>query len=218
LAFSVVAALMLIAGFILPSFQSAFNITRIYEITFLILSPFCVYGGMKILGSIYMSFRGSDIDVNTPVRIFSLFLLVFMLFNTGFVSVLAGQSIPMQLSNENIASDYYPLFNIPEAVSAQWLSDNRVSSNIYADVYGRFIFNRYIYSLNEPAISNGVTDFTSYSSNNSYIYQRKLDINNKYLTGFTGFSDRNRVYLDLSVIVNPKNKIFDDGDSKVYYS
>ena len=218
LAFSVVAALMLIMGFVLPSFQSAFNITRIYEITFLILSPFCVYGGMKILGSIYMSLRGSDMDVNTPVRIFSLFLLVFMLFNTGFVSVLASQSIPMQLSNENIASDYYPLFNIPEVVSAQWLSDNRVSSNIYADVYGRFIFNRYIYSLNEPAISNGVTDFTSYGSNNSYIYQRKLDINNKYLTGFTGFSDRNRVYLDLSVIVIPKNKIFDDGDSKVYYS
>ena len=218
LAFSIVAALMLLAGFILPSFQSAFNITRIYEITFLLLSPFCVYGGMKILSSIYMTLRGGNIDSNTPIKIFSIFLVFFMLFNTGFVSVLANESIPMQLSNGNIASDYYPMFNIEEAASAQWLTENKISPNIYADVYGRFIFNRYIFSINEPAINNGVTDFTSYNSTNSYIYQRKLDINNKYLTGFTGFSDRSRVYLDLGVIVTPKNIIFDDGDSKVYYS
>lgn len=218
LAFSVVAFTMLVAGFVLPSFRAAFNITRIYEITFLILSPFCVYGGIMVVGSIAKLFRNHDMDSSIPLKLFTVFLMIFLLFNSGFVSVLSDTSIPMTLSNGNIASDYYPLFNVQEASSAQWLADNKVSSNIYADVYGRFIFNRYIFSSNKIAIDNGVTDFTSYNPNNSYIYQRKLDINNSYLTGFTGMNDRNRVYLNMSVIVNPKNTIFDDGDSRIYYS
>ena len=44
---------MLISGFIIPSFEGSFNITRIFEIAFMILSPLCVIGGAKILGSIY---------------------------------------------------------------------------------------------------------------------------------------------------------------------
>ncbi len=218
LAFSLVAFAMLIAGFVLPSFRAAFNITRIYEITFLILAPFCVYGGIRMFGSIFQLFQRHELDESTPLKIFTIFLTIFLLFNTGFVSVISDTSIPMTLSNGNIASDYYPLFNIEEASSAQWLAANKISPYIYADVYGRFIFNRYIYSNNEIAIENGVTDFTSYNSNNSYIYQRKLDINNFYLTGFTGMSDRNRVYLNMSVIVDPKNTVFDDGDSRIYYS
>jgi uncharacterized membrane protein len=218
LGFSILGVIMLLSGFVLPSFESAFNITRIYEIAFMILSPFCVIGGMKILGSIYQFVRGTNMDTETPLKIFSIFLLIFMLFNTGFVSVLSNQSIPMQLSNGSTSSDYYPLFNIPESNSAQWLSNNKVTSSIYADVYGRFIFNRYLFSMNETSINNGVSDFTNYNSTNSYIYLRKLDINNMLLTGFTGRNDRNRIYLNMSVIINPKNKIFDDGDSKIFYS
>ena len=145
-------------------------------------------------------------------------MAVFLVFNAGLASVISDTSVPMSLSNGNLASDYYPLFNSAEAGSALWLSENKVSDSIYADVYGRFIFNRYIFSLDKIALENGVTDFTSYDPSNSYIYQRKLDINNYYLTGYTGLNDRNRVYLNMSVIVDPKSTVFDDGDSRVYYS
>ena len=217
-AFAIMAFVMLIAGFVLPSFRAAFNMTRIYEITFLILSLLCVYGGIKVFESLAKLLRSKNLDESTPLKIFSIFLAVFFVFNAGLVSVVSNTSIPMSLNNGNLASDYYPLFNTQEASSAQWLSESRVSNSIYADVYGRFIFNRYIFSSNEIALGNGVTDFTSYNPNNSYIYQRKLDINNYYLTGYTGMNDRNRVYLNMSVIVNPKSTVFDDGDSRVYYS
>jgi len=217
-AFAVMAFVMLIAGFMLPSFRAAFNMTRIYEITFLVLALLCVYGGIKVFESLAQLFKSEKLDESAPMKIFTIFLAVFFVFNAGLVSVVSNTSVPMSLSNGNLASDYYPLFNTQEASSAEWLSDNRVSNSIYADVYGRFIFNRYIYSMNEIALNNGVTDFTSYNPNNSYIYQRKLDINNYYLTGYTGMNDRNRVYLNMSVIVNPKSTVFDDGDSRVYYS
>ena len=218
LAFSVVGAVMLISGFMIPSFEGSFNITRIFEIAFMILSPLCVIGGAKILGSIYGLVNRQEIVGDGPLKIFSIFLLIFLLFNTGFISVLVGQSIPMHLTGENTASDYYPRFNYPEAYGAQWLTEYRVNNNIYADVYGRFIFYRYTYNLNEIASNNGVSELSAYTSTDSYIYARKLNANNSFLIGFTNRSDRNRVYMDLSEIVNPKNRIFDDGDSKVYYS
>lgn len=218
LAFAVMAFVMLIAGFLLPSFRAAFNMTRIYEITFLILALFSVYGGIKVFESFTNLFTRHKFKGSTPTKIFTVFLAIFFIFNAGLVSVVSNTSVPMSLSNGNLASDYYPLFNTAEASSAQWLSENKVSNSIYADVYGRFIFNRYIFSLDGTALDNGVTDFTSYNPDNSYIYQRKLDINNYYLTGYTGMNDRNRVYLNMSVIVNPKSTVFDDGDSRVYYS
>ena len=57
MAFSVVAIVMLIAGFLVPSFEGAFNISRIYELSFIILSPLCVIGGIKVLGSICRSYK-----------------------------------------------------------------------------------------------------------------------------------------------------------------
>ncbi len=218
LAFSVVAAVMLIAGFLIPAFEGAFNISRIYELAFIILSPFCVIGGMKVLGSIYEVIKRKKVDEETPVKIFALFLLVFMLFNTGFVSVLANQSIPMDLSNQNRLSDYYPLFDQQEATGAQWLLDNNVSSHIFTDVYGKFIFYRFNPNINELSTSNEISEFTPYNNSNTYMYLRKLNTENGFLVGFTSRSDRNRVYDDLSSTVNQKNRIFDDGDSRVYYA
>jgi hypothetical protein len=50
------------------------------------------------------------------------------------------------------------------------------------------------------------------------MYLRKLNTENGYLVGYTSRSNRNRIYADLSSVVNLKNRIFDDGDSRVYYS
>ncbi len=181
---------MLIAGFTIPSFEGAFNITRIYEIAFIILSPFCVIGGTKILGSIYHVIKRGNIDGETPLKIFSIFILIFMLFNTGFVSELAGESIPMFLTGVSIqSSDYYPLFDYQEADSAQWLTDNKVSNSIYADVYGKFIFYRFTPNINEISSNNGVSEFTTYNSSNTYMYLRTLNVNSGYLVGFTSRTD-----------------------------
>ena len=218
LAFAVFGMIMLIGGYLVPSFESAFNISRIYELSFLFLSPLCVIGGIKVSGSIYQVLTRKKISGEGALKIFSVFLLVFMLFNTGFISVLADQSIPMHLSNQDRLSDYYPLFDYEEFTGAQWLTENNVSKNIYADVYGKFIFYRFTPNMNNISANNGISEFTNYTNPNTYMYLRKLNTENGFLVGYTSRSDRNRIYADLSSTANTKNRIFDDGDSVVYYS
>jgi uncharacterized membrane protein len=218
LAFGIFGMIMLLGGYLVPSFESSFNISRIYELSFLFLSPLCVIGGIKVSESIYQTLTRKKIGGEGALKIFSVFLLVFMLFNTGFVSVLAGQSIPMHLSNQDRLSDYYPLFDYEEFTGAQWLTENNVSSNIYADVYGKFIFYRFTPNINNISANNGISEFTNYTSPNTYMYLRKLNTENGYLVGYTSRSDRNRIYADLSSTANSKNRIFDDGDSMVTYS
>ena len=218
LAFGIFGMIMLLGGYLVPSFESSFNISRIYELSFLFLSPLCVIGGIKVSESIYQTLTRKKIGEEGALKIFSVFLLVFMLFNTGFISVLAGQSIPMHLSNQDRLSDYYPLFDHEEFTGAQWLTENNVSSNIYADVYGKFIFYRFTPNINNISANNGISEFTNYTSPNTYMYLRKLNTENGFLVGYTSRSDRNRIYADLSSTANSKNRIFDDGDSRVYYS
>ena len=218
LAFAVFSVIMLMGGYLVPSFESAFNISRIYELSFLFLSPLCVIGGIKISGSIYQFLTRQKISGEGALKIFSVFLLVFMLFNTGFISVLADQSIPMHLSNQDRLSDYYPLFDHEEFIGAQWLTENNVSPNIYSDVYGKFIFYRFTPNMDNISSDNGISEFTNYTNLNTYMYLRKLNTENGFLVGYTSRSDRNRIYADLTGTANTKNRIFDDGDSAVYYS
>ena len=218
IAFAVFGVIILMGGYLVPSFESAFNISRIYELSFLFLSPLCIIGGMKVVQSLYRVLTNKKIGGEGSLKIFSIFLLVFMLFNTGFISVLAGQSIPMHLSNQDRLSDYYPLFDYEEFTGAQWLTENNVSKNIYADVYGKFIFYRFTPNINNISANNGISEFTNYTCPNTYMYLRKLNTENGFLVGYTSRSDRNRIYVDLSGTANTKNRIFDDGDSEVYYN
>ena len=73
IAFAVFGAILLIGGYLVPSFESAFNISRIYELSFLFLSPLCVIGGMKVVESIYKVLTNKNIDGEGSLRIFSIF-------------------------------------------------------------------------------------------------------------------------------------------------
>ncbi|HML04780.1 MAG TPA: DUF2206 domain-containing protein [Methanobacterium sp.] len=217
LAFSILAAGMLLAGIAVPSFEASFNMSRIYEISFLFLAPFCVIGALKIIEFIYIVIKKDKIGLNGSIKIFSVFLVIFLFFNAGFFSVLSNQSVPMHLSGENSASDYHPRFDHQEVLGAQWLSENRVNAKIFADVYAVFVFYRFIAIPNEISANNGVYGISNYDSNNSYIYLRKLNQDNNLLVGFTSRTNRNRVYEDMSSIINPKNRIYENGASKIYY-
>jgi uncharacterized membrane protein len=217
LVFSILAAGMLLAGIVVPSFEVSFNISRIYEISFLFLAPFCIIGALNIVKYIYTTINKSKIDSEKSLKIFSVFLVIFLFFNAGFFSVLSNQSVPMHLSGENSASDYHPRFDYQEVLGAQWLSQKRVEGKIFADVYGVFIFYRYITIPNQISTNNGVYTIAEYDKSTSYIYLRKLNQDNNLLVGFTSRTNRNRVYEDMSNLINSKNRIYENGASKIYY-
>jgi uncharacterized membrane protein len=208
-ALSIISILVLLTGIFVPAFENSFNITRIFQMTFVFLSPFCVIGGIILFKSIFKALN-INIGNERPLKIFSVFLILFLLFNAGFFSVLSNQSIPMHLSKD---SDYYPSFNIPETTAAKWLHDESTGPQIFADSYGIFVFYKYYTPLEINVISK-------YNENiSSYIFLRKLNKENRLLVGFNkGQRDRSRVYEDMSKIINSKYRIYDNGDAKVYFS
>ncbi len=217
LAFSLVGMTLLVAGILIPSFEVSFNISRLYELSFIFISPFCVVGALTIFNSIQASINHGKFSVDRSLKIFSIFLVIFLFFNAGIFSSITNQSVPLHLGGQGLASDYYPIFTYPEAVGALWLSDTKITAPIYADIYGRFLFNRYVQPPNQIANSNGVYDIGQYNSTNSYVYLRKDNANNIMLTGFTSRTNRNRVYENMTPLINSKDEIFDDGVSKIYY-
>lgn len=60
------------AGIIVPTFENSFNITRIFEMTYLFLAPFAIFGGVIILKSVL---KALNIDSN-PIKVFSVFLIL----------------------------------------------------------------------------------------------------------------------------------------------
>ena len=204
---SIVAMAILITGIFFPVFESSFNITRIFQITFIFLSPFCIVGGIIVFKSIIKSFKRLDVFHEKPLKIFSIFLILFMLFNTGFFSVLTNTSIPVHLSSE---SDIFPRFNQHETSGAQWLYNHNAGGNIYGDEHGVLLFKKYFYY---------VPDLSLYKDeDNSYIFSRKFNQGNIFLlTIERGSKEKTKVYKDMSDLINRKTKIYDNGGARVYY-
>ncbi|MGB9936898.1 MAG: DUF2206 domain-containing protein [Methanobacterium sp.] len=209
LTLSLLSFMVLLTGIFVPAFENSFNITRIFEMTFVFLAPICVVGGIIVFKSILKVFK-IDVIKDNSIKVFSVFLILLLLFNAGFFSVLTNQSIPMHLSKE---SDYYPSFNVPETTAAAWLHNESAGPVIFADSYGIFVFYKYYY----PAELNVIS---KYNGNiNSYIFLRKLNQQNKLLIGFEkGSRDRSRVYEDRSNIINSKYRIYHNGDASIYFS
>lgn len=205
-ALSIVNVLVLLIGIFFPIFENSFNITRIFQMTFLFLSPFCVIGGIMIFKWIFKPFN-LNLSHDTPLKIFSIFLIILMLFNTGFFSVLSNTSIPVHLDSQ---SDIYPRFDYQETIGAQWLGEHRISDFIYGDEHGMLLFKKYIYY---PIV---LSDYDG--RNNSYIFARKLNQENIFLiTIDRGSKEKTKVYKDMSALIKTKNRIYDNGEAKSYF-
>jgi uncharacterized membrane protein len=205
-ALSIVAFVILLAGIFFPIFESSFNITRIFQLTFIFLSPFCIIGGILISKSVIRSLNANS-SYDFPLKIFSVFLIFLMLFNVGFFSILSNTSIPVHLSTE---SDVYPRFDYPETSGAHWLSENRVSDDIYGDEHGMLLFKKYIYYL--PVIS----DYDG--RNNSYFFARKLNQENLFLIIDRGSKEKGKIYRNMTNLVDKKYRIYDNGEATTYFS
>jgi uncharacterized membrane protein len=96
-----------ISGVVLPFFASSLNATRLYQISLIILAPFCIIGLKHAVEPIN---RLINLLTRTKLAsrfnvILSLFLIVFLLLNTGFIYELLNDApTSVSLSQENIRS------------------------------------------------------------------------------------------------------------------
>ena len=123
-AFSMINLAILFAAVSVPFFASSLNMTRLYHITLIFLAPFCVIGGITVLRAMSRIARvaWTNKSVRSSLKVLSLYFLIFMLYQTGFVyGVAEGNFYSISL---NTTMDT-PRFNDQEVLGAKWLTEVR---------------------------------------------------------------------------------------------
>ena len=217
-AFSMINLSILFASIAVPFFASSLNMVRVYQITLIFLAPFCVIGGIIVLKAISKIVRvtWTNKAVRRSLKILSVHFVIFLLYQTGFVSYVAeGQSNSISL--DSTAKGY--CYNDQEVLGAKWLTCAKGSSHVYADK-ARWIF---LCSRLGGKGEGGPIMFTVGNINqiqeDSYIYfgTRNAVEHNVTVMRFgpeVGYSIYE--YINSEYVVDGRSKIYANGGSEIY--
>ncbi len=210
LKFSMAAFFILVLSIVLPFFASALNVTRIYHIALIFLAPFLIVGVKQIFNFIITHFkRLSDYRIfKNPFIILSLFVVIFFLFNNGFIYQVT-QDQPTSFSfNKNIDT---PEFQQEDVLGADWILYHQYNKTIYADD-GRYqIFG----GLGLPFNFKDILDV----SPNSLIYLGTYNTKNQMI-GILIFNSTipKKIYTPVNIVTNSKSQLYDNGGSEIFYN
>ena len=229
-AFSYVNFAICFGGIALPYFASALNTTRLYHITLIFLAPFCVIGGITVFKVISRAVKASWTDqrVRSSLKVLSVFLVIFLLFNSGFVyEVAKDHPGSISLSQESCknsedikdraAINSLNVFE-QDVYGVKWLSKNRENNKkIYTDCVGR-----------APLVSYGMVERetlirmsnTTKIRKEAYTYLSYPNIVGKIaMVYYAGPQKRVDVYntTEIFYILNTTNEIYSNGGSEIYY-
>lgn len=211
-AFSLVNFVICLANIAVPYFGSSFNTSRLYQIALLFLAPFCVIGGIAVFKVLNRVGRASRLDQSMKIslQMLSVFLAIFLLFNSGWVYEVAKDN-PTSISLNSTID--YPLFNDQEVSGAKWLNEVKGDKVIYADAHRWLLLG----SFEWYQVSSFPVDIDKISED-SYIYFGTLNIvEDKVIVVHTRGVSRAREYIKSEDIINDRNTIYANGGAKVYY-
>ncbi|MCZ7399984.1 MAG: DUF2206 domain-containing protein [Candidatus Methanoperedens sp.] len=200
--FCVLNFIMLLAGVTIPYFAGTLNTSRLYHIALIFLAPFGVIGGIIFFKAISKIFKKSCTDRNS-LKIISIFIIIFLLFNSGFIYEVAKDT-PMSIALNSTIDG--PRFNEQEVFGATWLYNTKNDNHVYADFYRQVLLRRF---SGEWRILPD--DFKIEAK--SYMYFGTLNIKENIIAKY-GKS----VKMDFtSDYLNNTNKIYVNGGAQVYY-
>jgi uncharacterized membrane protein len=203
--FSFVCLFILIAAISVPFFASALNTSRLYQITLIFLAPFCVLGVLSIL-DLLKTILKRKWKQKSFYGIFAVFLVIFLLFNTGFAYEIAGDASTSFSLNKNFDA---PVFNTNDIFGVTWLHNYKNSTiPVYADGYRVELFNEFeLYNANYILMNLTIP-------NSSYIYLGHYNIHNDKLLIYSNQSTGE--YIPNIIVTENKNKIYDNGGFQIW--
>ncbi len=159
-AFSISSLLLLIASLAVPYLAGQLNAPRLYHIQLIVLVPFSIIGGIMLFNLLFKGFKGLKIALakksfSNSLRLLSIFLAIFLLFNTYFVNELTltdPKSIAIskgsvdKYGDLNSAKDYYVssfYISRQDVYGMNWLLKNKYSNLIYVDSLYWHMFESY---------------------------------------------------------------------------
>jgi uncharacterized membrane protein len=208
-AFSMVNLAILFSAVSVPFFASSLNMTRVYHIALIFLAPFCVIGGITVLRMLSKVVRviWTNKSVRISLKVLSVYLVIFLLYQIGFVFGVAEGNFHSISLNSTID---YPRFNDQEVSGAKWLNNVKVNNPIYADAFrclllGSFDWVGHIITF--PVDIDRI-------SKDSYIYFGTLNVVNDVVLLPHKIGDE---YINSMDIVDGRSKIYANGGAEVYY-
>jgi uncharacterized membrane protein len=230
--FAFLSFLMLVACIFMPFFASALNTTRLYHIALIFLAPISVIGGIEFFRFIISKLKLAEVNKKSA-ELLSIFLVVFLLFNSGLVYALANDNSQSIALNSSYDTANY---NQMEKTSASWLNyyglgftfaSTKKGGVVLSDDYRRPILRSFGM---EPVVFSKVMNNTSDLETNlkeicfpkykfCYMYfgTKNLLDNNFEMLSTKGVNVGNPLYENKNDIINDKDEIYDNKGSQIYY-
>jgi uncharacterized membrane protein len=195
-----------IGGVALPFFATALNTSRMYQISLILLAPFCIVGGIALTSG----FRALSDSYNRSLHIVALFLGVFLLFNCGWVYEVCQDEPTSFALNSSLDS---PVFSEQEVLGSLWLTDVKDSRSVAADRHRRLLLSGFI---GRPACYDIQIPISDHADKYIFIGQHNLLHNHIVVTRMVGVLPL-RQYIMMSGFREEGNAIYSNGRSQIYY-
>ena len=204
-AFALFNLVILACGLYIPAFRGQLSLQRIYEVTFVVLAPFCIIGLYYISNSAIGLIKTTELRkrIGITMKVIGVFLVLFFILNTGLIDYEVGQPSTLPIDNTIDA----PIFSQGEYAGVAWFKnyyDNEQNNTLFSDAFSNIL----LYWLNDMHTTNpkNMSDMEP----RSYMFLRSNNIKH------TSFLYGNGEYLPLDEPISKSSKIYDNGDSQIY--
>lgn len=217
---SIFFLVLLISSFFIPYLAGALHTDRLYQISLIFLAPFSILGGLFFINFIKSKGNLKNISFGVPLKIMSIFIFLFFLFNVGFVyecfndqptSIFLSQKTVLEHSSSSYKAQFFSgVYKEQEINGVKWLTSNKNKNmKIYADNLNQnLIFRSYGMMPGQYIL------FDDVKLRNSYIYLGNANILYSVLSsgegGLIGYNIN-----DLKPSLNDFNLIYSNGASEI---
>jgi len=207
---AVVSFGVLVGAIAIPYLGSSLGTGRFYHIGLFFLAPFALFGLQSILrlAATSLQRRSSKMDDRIAVRTFSMLLAVFLLFNSGFLYEVTGDSPVSVALNPDIDG---PRFNEQESYATQWLFSVKGDNGVLGDSYRWLLLGSYDW----PNVTILPPDLNE-TPLNSYVFLGTFNIvEHKVLVYHQIGVNREYVYANYPFLEDNRCRIFDNGGAEI---
>lgn len=209
------------------------GVTRVWQITLLVVSPLFIFGGETItLGvvKLFRTFRKRFISLNRRLdyRAFTWFpivviLIPYFIFNSGAVFELSRSQttnvidIPYSIALSSYRLDLNTVFNEQDLAAAGWLCEvPKGDAPVYVDYNSSKLF---VNQIDFPCRISGISHDLPKTDSTGYVYLRTWTVQNEKVTFATGYAARESVnFYDLPLfrqIMERANRVYSNGGAQV---
>jgi uncharacterized membrane protein len=235
IALIIVSALILLGIFVLPPGSYGMGVTRIWQITLMLVSPLFIFGGETIalgIANLFGAFRRArnspGTRLNTQAFIWLpviVILIPYFIFNSGAVFEISRSQttdfidMPYSIALSGHRLDLNTIFTQQDLAAASWLCKvPKVDSPIYVDFNSSRLF---VNQFDFPCKIVGIGEEGKAVPSTGYVYLRAWNAENKEFTFGTGYATRKSYSFDALIFFRPilekADTIYNNGGAQTLF-